>query len=196
LQATARQKNFLLRAYQGTVRLAHLISELLTISRVERTGFVAQREKFDWEQLMQEVIEDFTAKFKIGDQIEITGEKIGEVFADKNLLRQLLYNLLDNALKYGGKEKIQLACHSQQENGRKILIGSVADQGLGVAPKDIAGLFQPFVRGKNILELDKEGTGLGLYICRLITLKHGGQIFYQPNQPKGSKFTFTLDVTE
>jgi len=69
----------------------------------------------------------------------------------------------------------------------------IIDQGVGIDQADFEKLFQPFFRGKNILELDNKGTGLGLYISRIIIEKHGGQIWAE-NNPNGQGATFSFKI--
>jgi len=68
----------------------------------------------------------------------------------------------------------------------------VIDEGIGIRDDDFDKLFQPFFRGKDILELDNQGTGLGLYIARLIVEKHGGKIWAENNKERGATFGFSL----
>jgi signal transduction histidine kinase len=193
LQVSAKQRSFIERAYQGAVRMSHLVREILTISRIGRAGFILQKEEFDWEKFISEIVEDIKAQ-NPDLNIIIKGDKIGKILADSNYCRQVLYNLLDNAIKYGGGT-IEVESHVKLINRQNFVVVAVADQGKGVEGAQVERLFQPFVRGKNILELDKEGTGLGLYIARLIIEAHGGRIWHEPNKPKGSIFKFTLPLS-
>jgi len=214
LQVSAKQRSFIERAYQGAVRMSHLVREILTISRIGRASFILQKEEFDWEKFISEIVEDIKAQ-NPDLNIIIKGDKIGKILADSNYCRQVLYNLLDNAIKYGsgksdkrrtfplrGKNldlplrgKIEVESHVKLINRQNFVVVAVADQGKGIEGAQVERLFQPFVRGKNILELDKEGTGLGLYIARLIIEAHGGRIWHEPNKPKGSIFKFTLPLS-
>ena len=107
---------------------------------------------------------------------------------DEDKIRQVLYNLIDNALKYTKKGTIIVRI-AQSDHETEI---GVCDQGVGISGEDFDKLFQPFFRSKNILELDNKGTGLGLYIARLLVEKHGGEIWASSKPNQGSTFSFRL----
>jgi len=96
-------------------------------------------------------------------------------------------NLIDNALKYTKSGEIDI---SVKQNVQETII-SISDTGIGVKPEDNEKIFEPFFRGKNILELDNQGTGLGLYISKLIILQHNGRIWFESIN-NGTKFSFSI----
>ena len=110
--------------------------------------------------------------------------------ADKDRLHQILFNLIDNALKYnadGGK--ITLRANIKND----YLVISVQDTGMGISKEDQSYIFDPYVR----LETAKktaEGLGLGLAICKMLVTLHKGQIWIESEPHKGSTFTFILPL--
>ncbi len=115
--------------------------------------------------------------------------KIG---ADPDRLRQVLTNLVTNAVKYspaGGSIIVRV-----RERGTQHVVIEVVDHGLGIPPEQIGRLFQKFARVRSDDHMKVSGTGLGLYICRLIVEGHGGQIWVESEVGKGSTFGLSLPV--
>jgi signal transduction histidine kinase len=114
------------------------------------------------------------------------------IWADPDRLRQALTNLLSNAVKYspsGGSIVVRV-----RERGTKHVVIEVIDHGLGIPPEQVGKLFQKFARVRTEEHLKASGTGLGLYICRLIVEGHGGQIWVESEVGKGSTFGMSLPV--
>jgi signal transduction histidine kinase len=114
------------------------------------------------------------------------------VWADPDRLRQVLANLVSNAVKYSAAgESIVVRV---RERGTQHIVVEVVDHGLGIPPEQIGKLFQKFARVRSEDHLKVSGTGLGLYICRLIVEGHGGQIWVESEPGKGSTFAMSLPV--
>ena len=110
--------------------------------------------------------------------------------ADAVRLRQVITNLTMNAVKYspaGGS--ITVRC---RERGADHIVIEVVDHGLGIPPEQVGKLFQKFERVRTTEHLAMSGTGLGLYICRLIAEGHGGQIWVESELGKGSTFGLSM----
>jgi signal transduction histidine kinase/CheY-like chemotaxis protein len=114
------------------------------------------------------------------------------IWADPDRLRQVVTNLVSNAVKYspaGGSIVVRA-----RERGAQHVVIEVVDHGLGIPPEQIGKLFQKFARIRSDDHLKVSGTGLGLYICRLIVEGHGGQIWVESEPGKGSTFGLSLPV--
>jgi len=176
--------------YANTKRVISLVSELLSISRIQTGTFTLEKKKTDISSLIENTVKQFKAT-KTNDKITINYKKpaqINTIDIDADKIRNCLYNLIDNALKYTKEGEIKITC---KQDDSKTLV-EISDQGTGVKQEDFEKLFQPFFRGKNILELDNQGTGLGLYITRLIIEKHQGKVIARNNHDKGATFGFEL----
>lgn len=114
------------------------------------------------------------------------------IWADPDRLRQVLTNLVSNAVKYSpsGDSIVVRA----RERGAQHIVIEVVDHGLGIPPEQIGKLFQKFARVRSEDHLKVSGTGLGLYICRLIVEGHGGQIWVESEPGKGSTFGMALPL--
>jgi len=115
-----------------------------------------------------------------------------KIWADPDRLRQTLTNLISNAVKYSpGGESIVVRV---RERGTQHIMIEVVDHGLGIPPEQIGKLFQKFARVRTEEHMKVSGTGLGLYICRLIVEGHGGQMWVESELGKGSTFGMSLPV--
>jgi signal transduction histidine kinase len=112
--------------------------------------------------------------------------------ADSDRLRQVVTNLTMNAIKYSpGGGSITVRC---RERGSQHVVIEVTDHGIGIPQDQIGRLFQKFQRVRSEEHMKISGTGLGLYICRLIAEGHGGQIWVESEVGKGSTFGLVLPV--
>ena len=111
--------------------------------------------------------------------------------ADADRLERILTNLLSNALKYSDPGT-PVWLHVQPMAGEVCI--TLQDQGQGIAPQDVPHLFEKFYRAGSSRKA--EGTGLGLYVTRLLVEAHGGRIWAESEVGKGSLFSFTLPVEE
>lgn len=175
--------------YENTTRMVDLVSELLSISRIQSGSFELKKSQTNIGKLLCAIRDQFN-KANSENHVQIISElkDFDEINIDTEKIRNCLYNLIDNAIKYSHQGKVKI---SATQFHHKTTI-KISDEGIGIRDEDFSKLFQPFFRGKNILELDNQGTGLGLYISRLIIEKHGGKIWAENNESKGSTFTFYL----
>jgi signal transduction histidine kinase len=118
-------------------------------------------------------------------------EEVPPVVADPQLVRQVILNLLSNAIKYT-PPRGEIALQVGQENG--CIRWAVRDTGIGI-PKDAQPrLFEKFYRADNVHKVETEGTGLGLYLVRLIVERCGGEIWCQSEEGRGATFQFTVPL--
>ena len=116
-----------------------------------------------------------------------------KVKADADKIRQVITNLIDNSIKYTKKGGVIVKAQKNKKN----IIVTVSDTGVGIDPKDLPRLFQKFSRGKGMSLIHTEGTGLGLFVARLIVEAHHGRVWVEsPGVGKGSRFYFTLPVDQ
>lgn len=153
--------------------------------------------KINFRELVQEVFEDFrTISIKENKRTEMSFEagKIADysIMADFEKIRQVVYNLVDNAMKYnkpGGFVKVFL---SKDADAKKIIL-KVQDSGIGMSRKSLDKIFEKFIRGQNGSSIYTEGTGLGLYVAREIAKAHRGDIRAE-SEGEGKGSTFILEL--
>lgn len=178
-------------------RLGRLISDLLTLSRIELGITRFQFASYRVEDLLrdcQESILPIAAKKQIDIVLESAPKdaegKALEVFCDSEAIHQVVSNLLDNAIKYtpeGGR--IRLFC-SPERNGFVTI--SVEDTGAGIPQEDLSRLFERFYRVDKARSRELGGTGLGLAIVKHMAKAHGGEVGVESEVGRGSRFWFTL----
>jgi PAS domain S-box-containing protein len=190
---TPGERQDLLRdAGSGAWALGNLLDNLLELSRAQADRLVINPTKIDIAAAVREVIEALRATSQIHHLVFDVRQKLPPVSADEIRVRRILYNLVENAIKYsprGGQVRI-----FARRNGDSIVIG-VSDQGIGISPEDQAKLFQPFLRLESG-QAQTKGLGLGLSVCHHLVEAHRGRIWIQSEPGKGSTFFFSLPMTE
>jgi signal transduction histidine kinase len=148
----------------------------------------------NFEELVENVIEELetTAKKKKLKLIYKKPKKaLPKVRIDREKIRQVVMNLIDNAIKYTEKGKVQVELKLIKN---KILF-SVSDSGMGIEEGDMINLFKKFSRGQGTSVIHTEGTGLGLYVARQMIESHKGKIWAESEgKGKGAKFIFELPI--
>lgn len=190
-----KQHHFLSRVYQSNQRMIDLVEDLLDASYIESGKIVLSPRPIAIDQVIGEVASELASK-GIEQQImlKITRrQRLPLVLADENRLRQVLVNLIDNAIKYsmpGSDVRIDAKVQGDE------LITSITDSGVGVSPAQIDKLFQKFGRVYNSLSVKAGGTGLGLFIVKNLVEAHGGRIWVTSREGRGSKFSFSLPIAK
>lgn len=177
----------------STVHLNNFIEDLLAISSME-SGKLANYEKkpASIKSLLESISSDYAhvahnknLEFKLG--IDLADEK---VVISQHLLRMAIVNLLENAFKFTKEGSVSLEANVQDQQ----VVIKVEDTGIGIAQEEIPKLFTKFHRGTSVMRYDYEGTGIGLYLTKLIVDEHQGSISVQSIQDKGTTFTLKLPL--
>ncbi len=113
------------------------------------------------------------------------------IFSDQKMLVQVVQNLIENAIHYGGGN-----IHIRYAIKNKVFSFEVEDNGVGIPQEDQKHIFQKFFRSNNVLRYQTQGTGLGLYIAKSMIEKLGGTIGFRSQENKGSTFWFSLPLTK
>lgn len=182
------------KIFQSSERLMSFVNELLDVSRIERGKMEYNFEEADFVAIAQSVCEELKmVAEKKGLKLECHSSSFGAVQLklDQNKIRQVVQNLLDNAIKYTPQGRIDVRLARQDKN----IELTITDTGVGIATDDIDQLFDKFARAKGIIKVDGTGTGLGLYVAREIARGHGGDVFVaSAGKGQGSTFTLRLPV--
>lgn len=175
-------------------RMTHIVDELLFLSRADMGEVKMESLPVALEALVEDIHRQAILLGQDGNIDVVLGTVMPAVVqGDELRLRELLLNLVENAIKYsfpGGKIEIALI-----NDGRQALL-SVMDQGIGIGPADQKRIFDRFFRTDNARVHTKKGTGLGLAICTWIAESHKGHIQVQSDLGKGSTFTVVLPLTQ
>jgi len=186
-----RRQRFLTIVQSHADRLSTLIADLLTLSELESGEVSLQPETVTLEEAVRQALLLMEPK---GEEKGIVlascvAPGAARVRADRGRLDQVLFNLLDNAVKYSGEGGTVTV---QAEAEGEMVKVSVHDSGLGIPSKDLPRLFERFYRVDEARGRDQGGTGLGLSIVKHIVQAHGGSVSVQSTPGVGSVFSFTL----
>ena len=185
-------------------RLPELVNDLLTVSRVEQGTFPFQEKEFELEEVIKQVLVEFQSVSHASNvEIKVDGGRIPKLYNDPSLVRHVLGNLLDNAIRYAWKDGDAVPKESRRENliviryfteGQNVRV-EVEDNGVGIPAHDQKFIFQKFFRSSNAVRRQTEGSGLGLFIVKSLLEKTGGEIGFHSEENKGSTFWFTLPIS-
>ncbi len=175
---------------RNTIRLDRLIQDLLEMTRIQSGRFTISKKKENFNDLLEHAISDLDSVIKAKNvKIIFTLKKVPLISLDRDRLLEVLINLLDNAIKYGGKV-IQI----DTELKKNKLVVSVRDNGVGINNHDFDNIFKPFYRSEKRNVQVVGGMGLGLAISKEIIESHKGKLSVTSKFGKGSVFTFTLPL--
>lgn len=175
-------------------RLHKLISDILVLSEIEDLREDKERETFDLTALIDDVavlLDDMATEKKVSI-IPETGEEPIAVSANRYRIKQILINLMDNAIKYNREGGKVFVTARRQGDGRLCLV--VRDTGVGIAPEHIDRIFERFYRVDASRSRELGGTGLGLSIVKHIAQLYGGYARVESQPGSGSTFTVVLDI--
>ena len=176
-------------------RLIGLVNDLLDIARLESGKLTVTLQPTSLGKLTRSSVDDLGALIRDkGLRLSTIGlDDAPMVMADPQLLRQVIVNLTSNALKYtpsGGDISIRI----ERDNGRTAR-WTITDSGIGIPNTALGRLFEKFYRAENVHTVETEGTGLGLYLVRLIIERLAGEVWCESEEGQGSAFIFTLPIS-
>ncbi|GAC1418431.1 MAG: ATP-binding protein [Flavisolibacter sp.] len=187
-------KRFLEKAARNVERLVNLINDLDEISKLERGELKLSKQNFIIQDLIKEVFDNLSWKGEqknIGFSIKKGCEQPLIINADKEKIRQVITNLIDNSIKYGKKGGNTVA--SLYITDEKNILIEITDDGMGIYEKIIDRIFERFYRTAEGRQRDITGSGLGLSICKHIIEAHGHSIHVRSKENIGTTIGFTLD---
>jgi two-component system phosphate regulon sensor histidine kinase PhoR len=197
LDNPAVNKTFIAKASKNVDRLVNLINDLDEITRLESGELVLFKENFEIQDLIREVFESLSIKAdakKIKCLIKEGCEEPLIVFADKEKIRMVIINLVDNAIKYG-KQHGTIEGSIYKMDGKKILI-EISDNGYGISEDHLPRIFERFYRTDMARARIAGGSGLGLSIVKHIIEAHGETIHVRSKIDVGSTFGFMLPAAK
>ena len=171
-------------------RLSLIVSDLLTLVQMDTKNMKLNRQNIRLAELVRDTAHRLTPMLQAREQkIQMELEDEGEMYADGPKLQQVVYNLMDNAVKYtqpGGTIQVKL-----NRAGKEITL-TVSDNGPGIPKEDLPHIFDRFYRVDKARSREKGGTGLGLSIVRQIVMLHGGGISVKSEEGQGASFIVEL----
>lgn len=193
-EITEEQKNFIEKTYSSNERMISLINDLLNVTRIEEGRYLYKTALTDIESVIESVINYYKEEAenkKLKVELKKPKEKLPPVTVDVEKIKLAFQNIFDNAVRYnriGGRVTVSLNCD------KKEIEVIVKDTGLGIPNDQKERVFGRFFRAANVMRMETEGTGLGLFIAKNIVEAHGGKIWFESEENKGSAFHFTLPI--
>ena len=187
-------KKFLEKTATNVERLTNLLNDLDEISKLERGELNLIKQSFVIQDLIKDVFEGISIMAEqkhIRCSIKKGCESPLTVFADKEKIRQVLQNLVENSIKYG-KVNGNITASIYNTDGKHILV-EISDDGIGISEKYLARIFERFYRTDEGRSIDVTGSGLGLAICKHIVEAHGQTIHVRSREDIGTTIGFTLE---
>lgn len=174
-------------------RLSRLVNDLLDVSRMAASGIELRTAPVDLEWLLRRAVRRLAAGTNSHAIVVEAEPDLPEVLADHQRIEQVLYNLIDNAVKYS-PEGGRILVTARRQDGE--IAVSVTDRGMGIAAQEQGRVFERFYRGARARDQQISGVGLGLFICQSIVQAHGGRMQIQSQEGLGTTVTFTLPAAE
>lgn len=194
MEDTVIRKKFLENTAKNVERLVNLMNDLDEISTLERGEQLLYKQNFVVQDLIREIFESLSIKThnkNVRTSIKKGCESPITVFADKEKIRMVLINLVENATKYG-KTGGSIVASVYKIDEKNVLI-EISDDGIGIEEEHLLRIFERFYRTDAARSRDKGGTGLGLAICKHIIEAHGQSVHVRSRPDVGTTIGFTLE---
>jgi PAS domain S-box-containing protein len=180
------------RAYVSTQRMVDLVNSLLNVSRIESGQLSVDPKATDIKKLASDVVYEFSKLIAQKKQkFDFDAGKMDKINTDPKLLREVVANLISNAVKYTPDEgEIEFRI----ERGKKDMKFTVKDSGIGIPEAEQKKLFTKFFRAENAAAIENEGNGLGLYLVKSLVELLGGEVGIKSEEGKGTEAWFTIPL--
>ena len=178
--------------HRNAHHLLNLINDILDLSQMDVNHMTIMRESMQLGEFIETALVDFRELIRVRGlslSIDIATD-LPAIYADRTRVRQVLLNLVANALRFTEQGGITIRVSQQDQT----LVISVSDTGIGIAPKDLQRIFEPFTQADGALGRKHGGTGLGLTISKEFVELHGGRMWVTSVLGQGSNFSFSLPI--
>jgi signal transduction histidine kinase len=188
-----KQAKLLARAYSSNERQLEIVNQILHISRIESGRLELSTEPVDLGEIAKSVLNDYRPILRAKRQSikKLIDKKLPPVNGDPTYLRMVIENLISNASKYTeNRGNVSVRAYAEKTD----VVLEVSDTGVGIAKEDLPHLFQKFSRIHNELSVSAGGTGIGLYLSKLVVKLHGGTIEAITHKKVGTTFRVKLPI--
>jgi PAS domain S-box-containing protein len=193
-EITKDQREFIEKTYESNEKMINLINDLLNVTRIEEGRYLYKPAMTDLVEVVTSLIDSYeeeAAKKKISLSLKPIKVKLPKVSLDTEKIRLAFQNLVENAIRYtaaGGKVTVSV------KYDKKEIVVCVRDTGVGVPNDQKHRVFTKFFRGANVIKMETEGSGLGLFITKNVVEAHGGKVWFESEEGKGSAFYLSIPV--
>jgi PAS domain S-box-containing protein len=171
--------------------LNDILEDFLSLGKLDEGKVLSHSSEFDLEEFITELIDEIKGLLKKDQEIQFHYKGNKEVFSDKKLLKNILINLITNAIKFSGEDgSINISADINESRGQI----RVSDNGIGIPQEDLEHMFSSFYRGANALNI--QGTGLGLHIVKRFVELMDGQVEIKSELGSGTAITITIPVKQ
>lgn len=187
-----KHDEYLTRVSDEVKRLSRLVTSMLNLSKIEAGELELKLSEFDISSLLIDSMLSFEQEIE-KKNISVEGFenlKTTIVNADRDMLHQVIFNLVDNAVKFTQNEGVISVFAGENKDG-KICV-SIQNTGEGVSPEELGKIFERFYKVDKSRSYDVKSAGLGLYLCKTIVEMHGGKIFAESVENEYTRFTVLL----
>jgi len=191
---SAQSREFATNGRKASEKVLKIVNDLLDVSKIEEGRFGYKFENIEIVGFMENILAEaatFAAKYGIGIYFEKPEPAAIPLVADPSRLSMAVNNIIDNAIKYNVKNG-QVRIKLEALDKSPYVQISISDTGVGISKENIDNMFKKFFRGDNVVRIETEGSGLGMYIAKNIILRHGGAIRVESELNRGTTFYFTL----
>lgn len=192
---TKTQEKYVAKINESNEREIQLVNSIINLSKIESGELKVNPKLIDFRRLVEDILVE--AKVKLGGQKKMLSydieKKIPKIEVDVDLIKLVYINLLTNAgiyTKPGGT----IICKVYLKDSD--VVTEIRDTGIGIPKEEQKRIFEKFFRGSNALKQETEGSGLGLYLARVVVKSSGGKIWFESEEGKGSTFSFTLPMNQ
>ena len=194
---TDTQRRYLTLVRSSSTSLLNIINDILDLSRIEAGRMSVEHLAFDVRTLLQEAVAPLEPRAR-EKSLQLTclvaPDVPSQLVADPLRLRQILVNLVGNAIKFTRQGRVDVSAWPEGQGGAAVLHLSVADTGVGIAPDKLERIFESFTQADSSTTREFGGTGLGLTISRRLAEAMGGRLWAESEVGKGSRFHLTLPL--
>lgn len=190
------QRHYVRAALTSSSRLTRLLSDILDLSRIEAGRMLLREDEFSLEDIRSSVLDLFAIPAHhqgLALRFEIDPRLPDRVLGDETRVRQVLFNLVGNAIKFTDQGQVDVhVCPVGQSGAHQRVLFSVTDTGIGIAEDRLEELFEPFVQAESSYTRQYQGAGLGLSIVRRLVVLMGGELTVESSAGQGAALYFSL----
>jgi len=176
--------------------LLSLINDLLDLAKIESGKVELKMEEVNCQTVIEEVsatLRSIADAKHLNFEVSVVDPNL-VVLSDRRSLTQILINLTNNAIKFTDQGTVRIELHARRDNGNTLAEIAVVDTGIGIREEDKSKLFQAFTQVDSSSTRPYEGTGLGLHVSQKLASMIGGQVRFESEYGKGSRFTISIPL--